>query len=159
MIAPLAAWTSKVQAKEATLPFTEVVDHFRQGPPRWSPFSIPAVDSAANIIEFVVHSEDVRRATPGWQARECTAELNQVLWTRLPKLSRLLLHGLPMGITVQRTDIQAPPAAIKTGSPVVTITGSPLDLVLALHGRSAVNVEIDGDSLAVAEFKSAKFGS
>ncbi len=158
VIAPLAKWTSKVQAKEASQPFDEVVAQFRQGPPRWSPFSIPAVDAAANIIEFVVHGEDVRRAQAGWTARQVDAELNEVLWTRLARMSRLLLHSLPMGITVRRTDIEAPPAAIKTGSPVLMLTGSPLDLILLLHGRSAVDVQIDGEAAAVAQFRAAKLG-
>lgn len=157
-IAPLAKWTSKVQAKEAALPFDEVVAQFRKGPPRWSPFSIPAVDSAANIVEFVVHAEDVRRAQAGWVPRPIDAELNEVLWARLPRMSKMLLHKLPMGITVQRTDIEAPSAAIKTGSPVLLLTGSPLDLLLILHGRSAVDVHFDGDESAIAAFKTAKLG-
>ena len=158
VIPPLANWTSKVQAKEASLPFDEVVASFRQGPPRWSPFSIPAVDAAANIIEFVVHAEDVRRAQPDWTARHVDEELNEVLWNRLPRLSKMLLHGMPMGITVQRTDIQAAPASIKTGAPVLVLTGTPLDLMLLLHGRSVVDVQIDGDESTVAQFRAAKLG-
>ncbi len=158
VIAPLANWTSKVQAKEASLPFDEVVGQFRQGPPRWSPFSIPAVDAAANIIEFVVHAEDVRRAESAWVPRHVDAELNEVLWARLASMSKMLLHKLPMGITVQRTDIDAPTAAIKTGSPVLTLTGSPLDLMMLLHGRSVVDVHIDGEDSAIAAFKAVKLG-
>ena len=158
VIPPLAGWTSKVQAKEASLPFEEVVASFRQGPPRWSPFSIPAVDSAANIVEFVVHAEDVRRAQPEWAPRHVDAELNEVLWARIASMSRLLLHGLAMGVTVRRTDLDAPSATIKTGAPVLTLAGSPLDLILLMHGRAAVDVQIDGDEATVAQFRAAKLG-
>lgn len=158
VIAPLAKWTIKVQAENAARPFEELVAQFRQGAPRWSPFSIPAVDAAANIIEFVVHAEDVRRAQSDWTPRPVDAELSDVLWARLAQMSKMLLHKLPMGITVQRTDIDAPAAAIKTGSPVLTLTGTPMDLILVLHGRSAVDVRIDGEQGAVAAFKSAKLG-
>ena len=158
VIAPLANWTSKVQAENAARPYEELVAQFRQGPPRWSPFSIASVDAAANITEFVVHGEDVRRAQPDWAARSIDAELNDVLWARLPNMSRLLLRSLSMGITIERSDTDAAPAAIKTGSPVLSLTGTPLDLMLILHGRSVVDVRIDGDATAVAAFRAAKLG-
>ncbi len=154
----LANWTSKVQAEMATNPFTDVVAQFRSGAPRWSPMSIESVDAAANIIEFAVHAEDVRRAKPDWTARDIDAELNEALWSRLPRMSKLLLRKLPMGITVQRTDVAAPPAAIKTGSPVLLLTGSPLDLMLLVHGRSAVDVKFDGDDSAIATFRTSLLG-
>jgi len=158
VVAPLAKWTSKVQAKEAERPFEDVVAQFRQGPPRWSPFAIPAVDAAANIVEFVVHAEDVRRAQHNWLPRPTDAELNEVLWTRLAKMSRMLLHKLPMGITVQRTDIDAASAAIKTGSPVLLLSGAPLELTMLLYGRSVVEVNIEGDESTVVAFRAAKLG-
>ncbi|MDO8731733.1 MAG: TIGR03085 family metal-binding protein [Actinomycetota bacterium] len=151
----LANWTSKVQAEMAANPYEEVVAQFRLGAPRWSPLSIASVDAAANIIEFVIHSEDVRRATPDWIARREDPELNEVLWSRLGRMSKLLLRSLPMGITVQRTDIDAAPAAIKTGSPVLMLTGRPLDIMLLLHGRSVTDVRIDGDESAVSAFKAS----
>ncbi len=158
VIAPLAKWTSKVQADTASQPYQDLVAKFREGPPRWSPFSIASVDSAANIVEFAVHAQDVRRAEAGWIAGNTDPELSDVLWSRLPHMSKLLLRSLSMGITVQRTDIASAPASIKTGSPVMTITGTPIDIMMLLHGRSAVDVQIEGDDDTVAAFKAAKLG-
>ncbi|MDO9485461.1 MAG: TIGR03085 family metal-binding protein [Actinomycetota bacterium] len=158
VIAPLAKWTSKVQADTASQPYQDLVAKFREGPPRWSPFSIASVDSAANIVEFAVHAEDVRRAEAGWVAGNADPELSDVLWSRLPHMSKLLLRSLSMGITVRRTDTVGEPASIKTGSPVLTITGTPIDIMMLLHGRSAVDVQIEGDEQTVAAFKAAKLG-
>ena len=109
-------------------------------------------------MEFVVHAEDVRRAQPEWAPRHVDAELNEVLWARIASMSRLLLHGLAMGVTVRRTDLDAPSATIKTGAPVLTLAGSHLDLFLLMHGRAAVDVQIDGDEATVAQFRAAKLG-
>lgn len=155
---PLAKWTTKVQDEASLRPYEELVATFRSGPPKWSPFAISKVDAAANIVEFAVHAEDVRRAQPNWVAAPTDSELNEVLWSRVSKMGKLLMRGVPLGVELQRTDIEAKPFAAKTGSPIVTLTGTPLDLVLRVYGRTAVDVKISGDETAIATFEAAKFG-
>ncbi|MFA7324338.1 MAG: TIGR03085 family metal-binding protein [Candidatus Nanopelagicales bacterium] len=155
VVAQLANWTSKVQAEAAARPYDELVATLRQGPPRWSPFSIAAVDAAANIVEFAVHAEDVRRAQPNWTPRADDPELNEVLYKRATKMGRVALRGVSLGVEIQRTDVPAAAFAIKTGSPIVTLTGSPLDLVMRLYGRTEVSVQVTGAADAVAIFNSA----
>ncbi len=60
---PLAGHTERVQRTliERT-PFPQLVAAIRSGPPRLSPFRIPGVDERANVVEYFVHHEDVRRA-------------------------------------------------------------------------------------------------
>jgi uncharacterized protein (TIGR03085 family) len=156
VIAPFAGWTGKVQAKAAERPYAELVEAFRQGPPRWSPFSIPAVDAAANTIEFIVHGEDVRRAAAQWTPRVVSPELNELLYARATKMARLSLRKVPLGVALERTDTAAVPVAVKTGTPIVTVAGVPLDLMLRLFGRTAVDVEVRGDAAAVAAFNAAR---
>ena len=155
---PLAKWTTRVQDEAALRPFDDLVATFRSGPPKWSPFAISKVDAAANIVEFAVHAEDVRRAQPHWVAAPSDPELNEVLWSRVSKMGKLLMRGVPLGIELQRTDLAAKPFAAKTGSPIVTLTGTPLDLVLRVYGRRATEVQISGDAAAIATFEAAKFG-
>ncbi|CAB4890210.1 MAG: TIGR03085 family protein [Actinobacteria bacterium] len=155
---PMAKWTAKVQDAAALQPFDELVATFLSGPPRWSPFSIAKVDAAANIVEFAVHIEDVRRAQPSWVAAPDNPELNEVLWTRLTKMGKLLLRGVTLGVEFQRTDQSAPVFAAKTGAPTVTLIGTPLDLVLRTYGRTEVDVQVTGDQGAVDTFNAAKFG-
>ena len=40
----------------------------RTGPPTLSVFAVPGVDGLANLLEYVVHHEDVLRAQPDWDA-------------------------------------------------------------------------------------------
>ena len=42
--------------------YPEMVDTFEAGPPAISPWAIPAVREAFNLLEYTVHHEDVRRA-------------------------------------------------------------------------------------------------
>ena len=52
--------------------FSALVERVRNGPPKWSPMAIPKVDQLLNTLEYFVHHEDIRRATPGWEPRELT---------------------------------------------------------------------------------------
>src|SRR5699024_11177045 len=40
----------------------EIVEQIRQGPPKWSPARVPAIDEQLNLVEMFVHHEDVLRA-------------------------------------------------------------------------------------------------
>jgi uncharacterized protein (TIGR03085 family) len=44
--------------------YAGLVEKFRNGPPRFSPFAIPGMDARGNTVELFVHHEDVRRAAP-----------------------------------------------------------------------------------------------
>jgi uncharacterized protein (TIGR03085 family) len=48
--------------------YADLVALLRSGPPPWSPMRVPWAE-AGNVLEFFVHTEDVRRAQPGWTAR------------------------------------------------------------------------------------------
>ncbi len=41
-----------------------LVERLRNGPPRWSPYAVPKLDTMLNTLEFYVHHEDIRRAQP-----------------------------------------------------------------------------------------------
>ncbi len=59
---PLAGYTRRVQRSLAEQDsFASLVDAIRDGPPRLSFFGLPGVDERANLVEFFVHHEDVRR--------------------------------------------------------------------------------------------------
>ena len=74
---PLAGHTARVQDRLASQKsFADLVDTIRNGPPRLSPWAIPALDERANTVEFFVHNEDVRRAAPDWKPREISAGLS-----------------------------------------------------------------------------------
>jgi uncharacterized protein (TIGR03085 family) len=153
---PLAGYTARVQRQYLDrYSYPELIELFKAGPPRLSPFAIPGFDEMVNTVEYFVHHEDVRRAAPGWTERELPAGLADALWKRL-KGSRLFLRSAPTGIVFARADASglastATPVIAKNATPSVTVTGTPAELTLWSMGRvTAAHVTLDGPDEAVA---------
>ncbi|WP_274557313.1 TIGR03085 family metal-binding protein [Streptomyces spiramyceticus] len=147
----------RVQAEFAAKPYEELIQLIRTGPPRMSPYALKQLDEAANTVEFYVHAEDVRRAQPDWTPRELDAVFANVLWSRIEKVARLLGRKSPVGVVLRRPDGQT--AVAHRGTPVVTVTGEPGELVLFAFGRQdAAKVELEGDEAAIARLAEVKLG-
>ena len=151
---PLAGYTRRVQARLlARTPFAQLVEMIRTGPPRLTMFALPGVDERANMVEFFVHHEDIRRAQPAWEPRAIGADLADDLWRRL-RLARLMMRGAPVGVELVRTDATERPGRVritaKARTPVVTVTGDPAELTLWTMGRiGAADVRLDGSDADV----------
>ncbi|MEU9569660.1 TIGR03085 family metal-binding protein [Streptomyces massasporeus] len=155
LIKQLAPRLEKVMAEYTDKPYEELIQLIRTGPPRFSPFSLKPVDEASNIIEFYVHTEDVRRAQPDWSPRDLDPVFQDALWSRLERTARLMGRGVPTGLVLRRPDGQT--AVAHRGTPVVTVTGEPSELVLFSYGRqSAAKVDLDGDENAIAKLHESK---
>src|SRR5215469_9671632 len=95
---PLAGYTARVQrGLTKRIPFPQLVQIIRDGPPRLSFFGLPGMDQRANTTEYFVHHEDVRRAAPSWEPRELSRGFADALWSRLA-FARLILRKLPVGV-------------------------------------------------------------
>jgi uncharacterized protein (TIGR03085 family) len=163
---PLAGYTARVQQRLGTrLTYEQLVQAFRDGPPRLSAFALPGVDEKVNTVEYFVHHEDVRRGRPGWESREIAPGLSDALWGRL-KSTRMFLRKAPVGIELARTavtaansDADGPQAGpyrvtVKNARPTVTVIGTPAELTMWAMGRtSAANVTYDGTEAAVARLR------
>ncbi|MFF6950552.1 TIGR03085 family metal-binding protein [Streptomyces iakyrus] len=155
LIKQLAPRLDKVMAEYTDKPYEELIQLIRTGPPRFSPFSLKPVDEASNIIEFYVHAEDVRRAQADWSPRDLDPVFQDALWSRLERTARLMGRGVPTGLVLRRPDGQT--AVAHRGTPVVTVTGEPSELVLFSYGRqSAAKVDLDGDENAIAKLHESK---
>ncbi|MFE3635549.1 TIGR03085 family metal-binding protein [Streptomyces cellostaticus] len=155
LIKPLASRLERVLAEYAAKPYEELIQLIRTGPPRFSPFQLKQVDEAANTVEFYVHTEDVRRARPDWGPRELDAVFQDALWSRLERSARLLGRGVPTGLVLRRPDGQT--SVAHRGTPVVTVTGEPSELLMFAFGRqSEAKVELDGDENAIAVLHESK---
>ena len=157
LVRPLAGYTESVQAGVAKKPWPELVEAVRTGPPIYSPFRLPGVAGMADLFEFVIHHEDVRRAEPGWQPRQLPADEQDLLWERLAKAGRMLTRSSPVGVQLRRSDT-GQTTIVKSGSPAVTLVGEPLEMLLRLYGRDEVVLEVEGAEDAVTAFQSASFG-
>jgi uncharacterized protein (TIGR03085 family) len=157
---PLAGYTARVQQRlGARLGYAGLIEAFRAGPPRLSPFALPVVDERVNTVEYFAHHEDVRRAQPGWEPRQISAGLSQALWNHLPK-ARLFLRRSPVGIELARdgstgdTDGGPYRVTVKNATPVVTVIGTPAELTMWALGRTgAARVRLDGTEAAVSQLR------
>ncbi|MDH2389941.1 MULTISPECIES: TIGR03085 family metal-binding protein [Streptomyces] len=147
----------RVHSEFAAKPYEELIQLIRTGPPRMSPYGIKQIDEAANTVEFYVHAEDVRRAQPEWTPRELDAVFENALWSRLEKAARLLGRRAPVGLVLRRPDGQT--AVAHRGTPVVTVTGEPGELIMFMYGRQDVaRVDLEGDKEAIERVREAKLG-
>ncbi len=165
---PLAGYTRRVQRQLAErTPYPRLVQTVRNGPPRLSVFGLPGMDERANVVEYFVHHEDVRRAQPDWEPRELGKGLADVLWHRLG-MARFLLRKAPVGVELARDDQPEPEPGSKGGSrvrmtakartPVVTVTGTPAELTLWALGRAAAaRVRLDGSEADVKALTAANW--
>lgn len=155
LIKQLSARLDKAMDEFAAKPYEELIQLIRTGPPRFSPFQLKQLDEASNIIEFYVHTEDVRRAQEDWTPRELDPVFQDALWSRLERTARLMGRSAPTGLVLRRPDGQT--AVAHRGTPVVTVTGEPSELLLFLYGRkSAAKVELDGEKDAIAKLSEGK---
>jgi uncharacterized protein (TIGR03085 family) len=156
VLPPLSGWTDRVTRAATSQTYPELVRKVRTGPPTLSFFSIPGVDGAANLVEYFVHHEDVRRAQPGWEPRDLPPDLSDELWKRLRQTGRLMYRRVPVGVTLVRTDGDGDRLVVRSGDPMVTVSGSAQDLLLRTYGRTAVRVEVDGEESAIAALDAAE---
>ena len=155
LIKQLAPRLERVMAEFAAKPYEELIQLIRTGPPRFSPFQLKQVDEMSNTVEFYVHTEDVRRAQSDWTPRELDTVFQDALWSRLERSARLMGRSAPTGLVLRRPDGQT--AVAHRGTPVVTVTGEPSELLLFSYGRqNAAHVELEGDKDAVAKLHEAK---
>jgi uncharacterized protein (TIGR03085 family) len=165
---PLAGYTARVQRRLAErIPYPRLVQIVRDGPPRLSLFGLPGVDTRANLVEYFVHHEDVRRAADGWEPREISRGFADALWSRMG-LARLTLRKVPVGLELARDDLpdgdqgdgsRRLRITVRNGTPVVTVVGSPPELTLWVAGRiSAARVRMDGAETPVRTLTEARWG-
>ncbi|MFD5515163.1 TIGR03085 family metal-binding protein [Streptomyces sp. NPDC127066] len=155
VVKQLAPRLGRVMAEFAEKPYEELIRLIRTGPPRFSPFTLKQVDEASNVVEFYVHTEDVRRARPDWTPRELDAVFQEALWSRLDRTARLMGRGAPTGVVLRRPNGQT--TVLNKGTPVVTVTGEPSELLVFAFGRQSVaDVELDGDKDAITKLHEAR---
>jgi uncharacterized protein (TIGR03085 family) len=150
----------------ADQPYERIVDAVASGPswtdvmlplPTSAIWALPPVREQANLLEYLVHHEDVRRAVPGWQPRDLPADVRQAVWRRLGGAARLRLRSVPIGLVlISPAHGELRTRLARRGAPAVTITGDPVELAMFVFGRKTVaRVDFDGPPADVAAVRGA----
>lgn len=157
MVVPaLRGRLDRLQGEQASRGLPALAGTLRQGPPQWSPFRLPGVDARANLAEFVVHHEDVRRAA-GAPPRTDVGELQEAVWRSLKASALLALSGTRVPVVAVRPDGRR--QVLRRGDHPVVLTGEPVELLLRVFGRTdGVQVEVGGPSLSVSRFQASQQG-
>jgi uncharacterized protein (TIGR03085 family) len=137
--------------------FARLVARIRSGPPVGF-FRVGWVRALANLNEFFVHHEDVRRAN-GRGPRSLTPAMDAALWRNVRRGGRYLsrrLHDCGLEIEWAGTGERA---TLRPGEPAARLSGLPGELLLYIFGRqAAAQVEVSGPSKAVAAVHRTHFG-
>ncbi len=154
----LEGLTDRSARRLANQDFSSLVERVRTGPPRWSPLSLPPLDRAMNTLEFFVHHEDIRRATPTWQSRELTEREQRILWKAIGTAGKGLVR--PAGVPVEiRWDDgrRVRSAVLRKGTDPAVVTGAPAELAMFLFGRAEHRgLEHDGPAEAVNALRAGR---
>jgi uncharacterized protein (TIGR03085 family) len=145
------AWARLAERRRRALAassYREVVEKLRRGPP-WGVFRLAPIRRVANLNEFFVHHEDVRRANSCGPRILRTGE-DEALFRNVAAARRLLLlrtHAFRLDVEWAGTD-----TAIRSPgeTPRVRLRGLPGELLLYLFGReSAAQVDVSGSQEAL----------
>lgn len=157
-VPPLSGRLDRAMSSMARGDFGALVQKVRSGPPTWNPMGIAAIDERANLAEFFVHFEDLRRAQPDWAPRALSTELQQALWSGLKTASKLLLRKAPTGVVLIADGLGRVAAKAPKAGGTVVVRGPVGELLLFAFGRSEVaQVTFEGSDADVAALRAADF--
>jgi uncharacterized protein (TIGR03085 family) len=146
LIPRFAAHTAALERETAEkLEFGELVHRVASGPPLGRTLvGLPLLEAPANLHEFFVHHEDVRRAQATWVPRDLPPQLVTGLWRRLLLLAPALFPGM-RGVRLHLVSDDGRRHSVGRGADEVTITGPVPELFLYAFGRlSAARVRVHG---------------
>lgn len=150
---PVKSHLESVTSTLEKRPYEELVEGFRQGPPKWNPMRL--ADSFVNLAENFIHHEDVRRGGgEPFEPRELPADMRSALWRVLQQMSRMSLRTDGVKVVFQAIDAKPGNSAASPERHVcgdkqgdeVRISGPVGELLLWIFGREeAAQVEISED--------------
>jgi uncharacterized protein (TIGR03085 family) len=129
--------------------YAALVDRFEAGPSRRS--LMARFDEALNLVEYVIHHEDLRRGSGPVPPRDLPAAELDDIWRRARPILKRAYRKAPVGVELAPEGGAVMP--VRSGPSTVTLAGSRLDLLLhAFDRRGAADVRVDGSSGGVSSF-------
>ena len=156
VVPQLGTLTRRAERRMAAQDFTAMVERVRGGPPKWSPLALPPLERAVNTLEYFVHHEDIRRATPGWSPRELTEREQKVLWKATAVAGKGLVRPAKVPVEMRwggRT------AVLRKGADPAVVSGPPAEIAMFLFGRhETAGLEVEGPPQAVSALRRGRGG-
>ncbi len=160
LVPQLEGLTARSSRRLARQDFTSLVERVRSGPPVWSPLALAPLDRVVNTLEYFVHHEDIRRASPGWVPRELTDREQRVIWKALGTAGKGLVRGGEVPVEIRWLDGDKERSSVlRKGERPVVVTGPPAELAMMLFGREEHRaLTYDGPADAVKAFRRTDMG-
>ena len=151
-VAALRPYADRVMRQMLSRSYDRLVHDFRSGPPRYSVFALPGMETLANTVEFFVHREDVRRARPEWKPRALSGADARALWTATSRMASAAFLRAPVAAVLRVPG--GPRTRVGHGLHTVVLTGDVGELTMAVSGRDEAHVELSGPELAQEAYRS-----
>ncbi|HEU5034003.1 MAG TPA: TIGR03085 family metal-binding protein [Mycobacteriales bacterium] len=154
-LGPLSAYTDRVMASVLRVhSYDDLLDRLRT-PPAY--VRALRLDELINVVEFFVHTEDVRRPNP-MPVRDLPEPLQRGLAQRLSRQARVLFRRAPVPLRLEPTVGLSVRAGAKDGD-VVTVKGLPSEILLfGFNRKDAARVDLDGSAESVERLQQAQLG-
>ncbi|WP_188667723.1 TIGR03085 family metal-binding protein [Tersicoccus solisilvae] len=129
--------------------FAALVERFRREPSLLSPRRLPRLAARVNLLEYFVHTEDVRRAVDEWAPRILDADYEAALWERLVAFASFAYRSSPVGVVL--VDPEGYRHVARRAADAVAVTGAPGELLMHASGRrTEALVTVEGSAEAIA---------
>ena len=138
--------------------YADLVRRVAAGPGRWSPMSWAG--ESANLVEFFIHTEDVRRGAAQVTPLELAPAHERALWLHLVRGAPLMYRRARVGVVLVVPG--GPRRAVRRArghAGTVVVRGDVGELLLHAYGRGeAARVHVLGDPVDVAALDRALNG-
>ncbi len=158
VLKPLDRLTELESRRFAARDFGVLVEKLRGGPPVWSPYALPKLDTVLNTLEYFVHHEDIRRAQPDWEPRDLPDEQQKQLWAMVRTAGKALARRAPTGLAIENS-VTGSRVVLKAAPKQVVVHGLPSEVTMFVFGRQDhARVELLGPDEAVAALRDTSLG-
>ena len=124
--------------------YRDLVARVAREPAAWSPMSWAG--EQINLVEYFVHTEDVRRGAGPVPPLVLEPKHAEALWRALGRSARMFYRRVPVGMVLVRPDgVRQVVRAASDGHGTVVVRGDVGELVLHAFGRGAAgDVTVEG---------------
>ena len=135
--------------------YEQVIEDFLQQPAwPWRLGQLGRMDDLGNLVEYVVHHEDVRRAgADPAPPRALPADLSEAIWAKFARMSVGFYLPAPVGVVLTVPGRPRMQVRVRPGADPVRVAGAPTEQALyAMGRRDQAQVELRGSTAQVQRF-------